>query len=436
MREETQKQRNEHQECVELATLYVSGELSGDQLKSLEGHLEGCLECRRALREFQEIESVGMPALAPELAAGAYLDDLQLAPDRTTRRIFARIENEIYAQQSPGSFPPVPSPVRRLPSYAFRYSRLLLPYAAAILLTTSISIYSYHRGAEKVADVSGAKLRQMETEAGSLETQIAELSKDRAALSAKLDESDHNVTTLSEKIKRQLDQIALLEEQKRGLADRAQGVEAQRLASDIERDVLNGKLADAQASLASMQTRLDLARDQQSSEALRAESLEKRINDLVASLRDRDQTVRQQRELIDYDRDIRDLLSARDLYVAEVTDVGRDGETKTPFGRVFFTKEKSLIFYAYDLDKQPGVRLATVFQAWGRRGPDFEQALPLGILYLDDRSKKRWVLRFDDPKTLARIDAVFVTVEPRAGSTKPSSKPVLFAYLKVEANHP
>ena len=59
---------------------------------------------------------------------------------------------------------------------------------------------------------------------------------------------------------------------------------------------------------------------------------------------------------------------------------------------------------------------ATTFQAWGRRGPDRKQALNLGIFYEDSVSKKRWVLKCDDPKTLAQIDGVFVTLEPNGGS--------------------
>ena len=65
-----------------------------------------------------------------------------------------------------------------------------------------------------------------------------------------------------------------------------------------------------------------------------------------------------------------------------------------------------------------------------------KQALNLGIFYEDNASKKRWVLKLDDPKTLAQIDAVFVTVEPHGGSDKPSGKPLLFAYLRVNPNHP
>jgi hypothetical protein len=62
--------------------------------------------------------------------------------------------------------------------------------------------------------------------------------------------------------------------------------------------------------------------------------------------------------------------------------------------------------------------------------------LDLGIFYEDNTAKKRWVLKFNDPKVLEQIDAVFVTVEPKGGSHKPSGKPVLDAYLQLPPNHP
>jgi len=91
------------------------------------------------------------------------------------------------------------------------------------------------------------------------------------------------------------------------------------------------------------------------------------------------------------------------------------------------------------VDREPGVVNASTFQVWGQReGPQGEQPLPmnLGILYMDNESNRRWVLRFDDPKQLAEIDAVFVTIEPRGGSHKPTSKPFLYALLRKEVNHP
>jgi len=69
-------------------------------------------------------------------------------------------------------------------------------------------------------------------------------------------------------------------------------------------------------------------------------------------------------------------------------------------------------------------------------GPDTQQVLNLGILYKDTVGKKRWVLKFDDEKALEQIDAVFVTLEPDGQSHKPSGKSLLFAYLKVNPNHP
>jgi hypothetical protein len=76
----------------------------------------------------------------------------------------------------------------------------------------------------------------------------------------------------------------------------------------------------------------------------------------------------------------------------------------------------------------------------GRVGPDKQQALSLGIFYEDNLSKKRWVLKASDPKTLEDtledIDAVFVTVEPTGGSEHRSGKQLLFAYLRITPDHP
>ena len=175
----------------------------------------------------------------------------------------------------------------------------------------------------------------------------------------------------------------------------------------------------------------------------RATTLQEKVGELTELVRDRErerdekqEEVAKQQDLLEHDRDIRELMGARDLYVAEVHDVSSTGQTNKTYGRVFYTKGKRLIFYAYDLDAQPGLKDASTFQAWGRRGPDKQQVLNLGIFYEDNLSKKRWVLKTNDPKTLDDIDAVFVTVEPNGGSRHPSGKQLLFAYLRLSPNHP
>ena len=155
----------------------------------------------------------------------------------------------------------------------------------------------------------------------------------------------------------------------------------------------------------------------------------------TASLKDSEDTVQRAEKFLVSDRDIRDLMGARDLYIADVFDIDREGKTQKPFGRVFYTAGKSLIFYAFDLDRQPGVHNAT-FQAWGRRGPGDKRPLNMGILYLDNAANKRWALRFDDPKVLNEIDAMFVTVEPKGGGQKPSGRQLMFASLRTPPNHP
>jgi len=203
-----------------------------------------------------------------------------------------------------------------------------------------------------------------------------------------------------------------------------------------ERDRLQQEAAAGKSALETSEGKLRALERSRSEEEKRAASVEAQVMELSRQLKDQQRANSEQEELLAKDRDIRELMGARDLYVAEVRDVARSGATEKVFGRVFYTKGKSLIFYAYDLNDQPGLKEASTFQAWGRRGPDWSQACKLGVFYEDNVSKKRWVVKFNDKKTLDQIDAVFVTVEPRGGSEKPTGKPLLFAYLKVAPNHP
>jgi hypothetical protein len=221
--------------------------------------------------------------------------------------------------------------------------------------------------------------------------------------------------------------------------------ELTRRSADLDRSIearadLDRQLALAQANQQNLQTKLSQASEQPSQgtqqETPQSLGLKTQVRDLTAALADKDREIGEERELLQHDRDIRNLIGARNLYIAEIYDVAKSGDTQKPFGRVFYTKDKSLIFYGYDLDQQRGVRKASAFQAWGSHGADRQHAVSLGLLYQDDANQKRWVLKFNDAKTIAKIDAVFVTVEPDGGSAKPTTKPLLFTYLRLDPNHP
>jgi hypothetical protein len=299
-----------------------------------------------------------------------------------------------------------------------------------------LGIYSYQVGERRGLEVARVTPNSSAPGVDAIERQMSDVGHDREVLTAQLAERDRVIRDLRWEIERQSASLGEMKTAQANLERSIQDGEGEKQHAAQERETLAEKLQATEASLVKMQTELDSVRHARSQDQLRAASLEAKIGDLTAQLRNRDETVDKQQELLAHDRDIRELMGARDLYIAEVYDVARDGATQKPYGRVFYTKGKSLIFYAYDLDQQAGIKNSSAFQAWGRRGPDRQQALNLGIFYEDSVAKKRWVLRFDDPRALGEIDAVFVTVEPNGGSHRPSGKPLLFAYLKLDPNHP
>jgi hypothetical protein len=202
-----------------------------------------------------------------------------------------------------------------------------------------------------------------------------------------------------------------------------------------ERDSLLHKLQDAETSVVSLQGQLDSLRTERRNDLVRVSDLEMRIEQLNGRLRESHVAVSQQRDLLVSDRDIRDLMGARNLYITDVVDVDKNGHTQRPFGRIFYTKGKSLIFYAFDLDQQRALHNGA-FQLWGQQGSDRSNYVNMGIFYMDNEANRRWVLKFDDPEKLARINSVFVTVEPNGGSQKPGGKQLLYASLRTLPNHP
>lgn len=442
-----------HEEFLELCALATSGELSDKERQKLDAHLAVCPECRQAMKEFEAVVDVGVPLLASELAA-TQTGDSTVSHDPKSGAIYIKdsaldcvlpdtVVSERLAESLLGgnklaseSHTPIPSRRNGDSSSHLNWSMAWLPIAAGILLTIALGVYAYRTGKGRGIETAKLAATSADIRVTGLEQQISDAGHERMMLKAQLHERDQLITTLERQIK---EQSASLNEMKSAQVQIEQSIGDSQTAKQQlaeENASLSRKLDSAQASLGKMQSVLEAARQQQSQDQVQVAGLESQIGDLTGQLRDREQTIDRQDALLGHDRDIRELMGARDLYIAEVYDVDGDGKTKKPFGRVFYTKGKSLVFYAYDLDQQSGIKTASTFQAWGQRGTDEKQALNLGVFYQDNATKKRWVLKFDNPKELAEISAVFVTVEPGRGSSKPSSKPLLFAYLNIQPNHP
>jgi hypothetical protein len=427
-----------HDEFLDLCAVSTSGQLTGEERKRLEQHLAVCPSCREAMKQFDALVGRTIPALAPD--PENLESDASWSQEQAEADLFRRLtlEEELGADPTVANGAPASKTVGRVPLSASQatWRNVWVLCAAGVLLCVALGVSAYqvgiHRGAKTVAVAPPTSQKP----ATALEQQVSDAGREREVVRAQMTQRDHLIDDLRHQLEQQSAEMARMKLAQNQLETDLENRQAGRQDLLQERSDLNQKLAAAQAQTQSLQDKLDSLERQSTQDKQRSTALEAKVSDLTALLHDRETALDQQQELLAHDRDIRDLMGARDLYVAEVYDVERTGETKKPYGRVFYTKGKSLVFYAYDLDQQAGVKNGSTFQAWGRRGPEWQQALNLGVFYVDNASKKRWVLRFDDPKALAEIDAVFVTVEPNGGSHKPSKKPLLFAYLQIDPNHP
>jgi hypothetical protein len=433
-----------HDEFLELCALSTSGELSEEEQKKLDAHLLVCATCREAIKQYESLVAHAIPAIAANDAAetAEHIDPgpgwSQQRADATFLNRFAGEENrhEKTGVNEPGS--ESPETQQTVPFAAgSTWRNVWTMYAAGILLAIALGVSLYQVGIRRGVDTAKATLpTAVQQDLSPLEAQVSDAAHERGIALAQVAQRDRQIADLRNLLDKQSAEMSRMKAAQDQLASELRSSNTGRDDLTKRETELETKLAAAQGNVQVSQQKLDGLVKESNEEQVRAAQLTVAVNELTRQLHQRDQALQQKDELLAKDRDIREVMGARDLHVAEVYDVARTGETQKPYGRVFFTEGKSLIFYAYDLDQEPEVKNASTFQAWGRRGPDWGHALSLGIFYQDNASKKRWVVKLDDPKTLAQIDAVFVTVEPHGGSHKPSGKPLLFAYLKSEANHP
>jgi len=434
-----------HDEFLELCALAASGNLNEAEEKKLREHLAICAECRQALEEFESVATEVAPELASEPG-----EEVPGDPAFSQQKAKAAFEERLTEERkkerdgATGTFGPSQlSPPRSrnvFPSFD-RYD-LWLPLAASLLLCATLGILSYRMGRNHGIEWARAEQKGQQTQVAS--SQIPgtvqpdaprgdeELAQRHSVLAELRREITQKTTELTKLRAQQAEDELRLQS---NTQDKKQlGEEKSKLAQ--ERDRLLVQVSAEEATLRETQERLKKLERERSDYVLHTASLETKISELSNLLDERERQATEQQDLLAKDRDIRELIGARDLYITEIYDVARNGDTRKAAGRVFYTKGKSLIFYAYDLKENPGVRDASTFEAWGQRGSDWRQASKLGIFYEDNATKKRWVVKSNDRKALEQLDAVFVTIEPNGGSERPTGKPMLFAYLKVPPNHP
>jgi hypothetical protein len=440
---------NDHQKFKELAALAHGHGLTGNERMELTRHLEFCDACRAISGEYSLLASEGMTFLAVDRG---HVPEAEAWNDRAAR-------NELFSRiREPEPMPIAQTEANRTEANLSRPARGLLAWnagarwaatAAAACLLIGVGAGAYHLG-DRVGDRSHAGRETVSVAAPALApaepNPLQQLSSEKKAADDQLAIESAQISRLQKQISGEQHDLVGLRTALHAAEERASAVsatnskeEAQLLQVSEERDKLAGQVRDGEKAYQLLQAEFTTLRSEHDRAVLRTASLESKIEELSTATRDQDRRLKDDEQYLTSDRDIRELMGARKLYIADVFDVDSGSRTRKPFGRVFYTQNKSLIFYAFDLDRQPGVKNASAFQVWGQRDAELSaksHPMNLGILYMDSESNRRWVLRWDDPKQLAEIDAVFVTVEPQGGSQKPTGKPFLYALLRKEANHP
>lgn len=405
-----------HDEFIALSALFFAGELTDEEWALLQVHLAYCDDCRTKFEEYQRLHADVIPLMAASAAAepeGAAKPQ-GFSVEAAERRLMAQLDTAPVTQE--------PRRSRK------NHWALVAGLSAACIVGISCLLYF-----ELVPPRRNAA-RQPAAPQNPLRTSIP-----TAQVPHEAPPSSEPKATGPDAKKLQ-EQLSAAEARYRQstvtAADAAQQLavtQTEWKKTSDERDELRQQLTNAQMEIQSLRAKAVTADAAEQERVERVAFLEAKLRDLNASLDEKDHMLALDKDFLAHDREIRDLIAARNLYITDIFDVKDNGQTAKPFGRIFYTKDRSLVFYGYDLDKQSGYKQSVAFQAWGSGGaqPD----VSLGLFY-QDGTQKRWILRFNDTRTLARLNKVFVTVEPQGGSAKPTGKQILMAYLRVQPNHP
>lgn len=420
-----------HEHFEELCSLAVLGEVSPEEWAELEKHLHQCPECRVAYADFVALTGEHLPT-ADRSSVRLVRKPTAEVTAVLRQATFARVANEGFHISSEAMVGAVHGRTRAAKwlgdvvwSMRARLSQVTI--VATLLAVGVVGVVFVRHDAARGHQVEQLRssLHEAQNYADRLKQQLEHAAdaqsdaKPDASLQQQLNAAHERTAQLDAEHQRDIRSLRVLEAQVLQL-------ESERTSAIQDAQNKDGELTTLRAQM----------------EALRADASQKesdlvaqqyRISELSDQMSAQKVAVDREQQLLAEGRDIRDVMAARNLHIIDVHDQDAHGESR-PFGRIFLTEGKRLIFYAYDLDSA-NLKNAS-FQAWGQRADGGRAALNLGIFYIDDQKQSRWALKVEDPNLLKAIDSVFVTVEPHGGTKKPSGKKLMYAYLRNPINHP
>ncbi len=421
-----------HEHFEELCSLAVLGEVSPAELAELTEHLHECDGCQAAYADFIALAndhlSIAGRGLGRSRERGADPATPNLRESTLKRVVAEGLRVSPEAMQGPVDHKSRAAQWFRDLRWSTREHLPQLGLAAVLVVVAAAGSVLVRR------DV--AQRREMKQ----LRADLLQAHDAAARLRQKLDQTERtqsdamsNTVHLQQQLAAARDRAARLEAERDQNANAIRSLEAHVAQLSSDRAALGQRAGATDSELANVRGQLEKVRAAASDKEAQLTAQQYRVAELSDQLNVQKAALEREQQLLAAGRDVRDLMGARNLHIIDVHDRDARGEAR-PFGRIFLTEGKRLIFYAYDLDTIK-VKNAS-FQAWGQRDGGTGAIVSLGILYVDDQKQSRWALKVEDPNLLKAIDSVFVTVEPPGGTTKPSGKKLMYAYLRNPINHP
>ena len=328
-----------HQKFKELAALARPGALSDNERQELSRHLRVCASCQEAYAEYSLIDAKGMPFLAAVYGQNGETEGWDDAPARA--RLLASVRGDSQAEQRFGSAVKSGKVIRMgrrfLPSRAAQWAVA----AAAACLLFAVAMGAYHLGGRtRVAH------QQIPLPSTSQQHDLVSDKKAaddlRALQTADMSRLQLQISSGQQEIARLRDALHAAESRSSALSATSADRDKEFRELSEQRDKLASQLHDAELAYQLVQAELTTLRTEHERVQLRATSLESRVDELTASSREQERRLKDDEQYLSSDRDIRELMGARKLYIADVFDVDSGSRTRKPFGRVFYTQSKSL----------------------------------------------------------------------------------------------
>jgi hypothetical protein len=418
----------EHEYFRQLASIAVLGELSQTELAELTAHFGHCPSCQAAYQEFLELATDHLPFADRQASCSG--------PGASTsfrEGVLKRAEEEGLRISSEALRGPV-GLRERVTEMLEQLRCAVLPRTVHVGVLTAallclVVVLAVSVRSDMARKQENERLRLELSEGREFSGLAKEPIKPKGAVAALAPDTN----PLEQRLADATERTARLELQHRQDAGAIVSLETKIGQLNSENDALAQRAAGSEGELAGLRGELERLRSAAAEGEAQLVASQTQVSELSNQLRGQQAALEREEGLLAAGRDIRDVIAARNLHIIDVHDMDARGESR-PFGRIFLTEGKRLIFYAYDLDS---IKMKNAsFQAWGEGEDGKRTAVNLGILYLDDRTQSRWALKVEDPNLLKALNSVFVTVEPRGGTDKPTGKKLMYAYLRNPINHP